>query len=84
MTPHPGVFIKERLEAEGITQKQFAEIVHMSPQYINDVLKGRRSISVNLAIQLERRFGRRALMWLTWQAQYDLSMAECPPLKVSV
>jgi addiction module HigA family antidote len=42
---------------------------------INDVVRGKRAISANTALRLERYFGASAPFWLNLQIAYDLPVA---------
>jgi len=42
---------------------------------INDVVRGRRAISADTALRLERYFGASAQFWLNLQIGYDLRVA---------
>lgn len=59
--------LRERIDARaGITQKEVAAKLGFSPQYINDVLAGKRPITVSLAGSLgfhkiPERYTRKAL-----------------------
>jgi len=41
-----------RSAIESTSQKQTAELLKISPQYLNDVIRGRRDISAELATRL--------------------------------
>lgn len=40
---HPGEFVYDALEGRGISQKDFAEAIGMSPTVLNEILRGRRT-----------------------------------------
>jgi addiction module HigA family antidote len=42
---------------------------------INDIVRGRRAISADTALRLERYFGSSAQFWLNLQIGYDLRVA---------
>ena len=42
---------------------------------INDVVRGKRAISADTALRLERYFGASAQFWLNLQIAYDLRVA---------
>jgi len=70
---HPGAFIAEELKARDMKQKDLAEAIEMSPQYVNDVIRGKRDVGVDLAIKLSRLWGMSAKFWLNLQMGYDLA-----------
>ena len=73
---HPGELIKDELKARGITQKRLSELSGISPSILSEAIKGRRSISLNMAFGLEKSLGIPAEMWLNLQSQYELDMSE--------
>ncbi len=72
---HPGELLGEELEARGIQQKEFAELLGMRPPHLNELIKGKRHISAILAIKLENELGISAAFWLRLQVDYDLKIA---------
>jgi plasmid maintenance system antidote protein VapI len=54
-------------------QKKLAEMLGISPKHFNDILKGRRRPSPELAVELERYTGIGRCAWL-WPDEYDNSM----------
>ena len=70
---HPGEILRCELEARGISQKDLAEAIGKATPIINDIIKGRRDINVEVAVLLEMALGNiTAETWLNWQNAYDL------------
>ena len=66
--PHPGEFIQEiYLEPFAITGRQLAFKLGVAPSTINRILKGRSSISSEMALRLSKALGRSPESWLTMQ-----------------
>lgn len=72
---HPGVLLKEELDALHLTQKAAAEKAGVSKTVINEVIKGKRGISAELAVKLESVVESPARFWLNAQSIYDEIMA---------
>lgn len=73
---HPGVVLQEvYLKEMNLNQSQFAEMCDCLPRKINEIVNGKRSISPDFAIVLERVLGTSAEMWVRIQAEYDLWVA---------
>jgi addiction module HigA family antidote len=73
---HPGQVLNEIYMAEmGLNQSQLAEKCRCSPRKINEIVNGKRSISPQFAIELERVLGATAEMWVRMQAEFDLWQA---------
>ena len=73
---HPGLVLSEIYMTEmGLNQSQLAQKCLCSPRKINEIVNGKRSISPQFALQLERILGTTAEMWVRMQAEYDLWQA---------
>ena len=72
---HPGLVIERGRQTRGLSKTDLARRLGVSVQYVSDVTKERRGISVALAISLERVLGSPASYWLGLQTEYDLHRA---------
>jgi len=73
---HPGELLQtEFMEPLGITAYRLAKELHVPPPRINDVVRGKRSITADTAIRLGKFFGTSAQMWLNLQNDFDLRLA---------
>ena len=72
---HPGKLIKDELKERGMTQKQLAEETGIKPSVLSETVNGKRSVSLNVAVALEKALGISADVWMNLQTQYDLDMA---------
>ena len=71
--PHPGEFIKEvYLEPFGVSARQLAAKLAVSPSTLSRVLKGTSGISPEMALRLSKALGRTPESWLALQHAYDL------------
>ena len=70
---HPGEMLREDFLPEyGLTVTSLAEAVGVSRQTINQLLRGRRSVSPEMAIRLARLFGNTPEFWMNAQRAIDL------------
>lgn len=67
---HPGEILKDELEARGIKQKDFVKEIGLPATVLNELIKGKRSITVDTAILLEAALGIDAKFWMNFQTQY--------------
>ena len=73
---HPGVILLEEfIQPHGLTITRTAELLRMNRQRLDAVVNGRRSITPDTALRLERLFGSSAAFWLNLQQVYDLWQA---------
>jgi len=72
---HPGeILLEEFLSPMGITQYRLAKDIGVPPRRINEIVHGKRGISADTALRLERFFGLSEGFWLRLQARYDLEV----------
>ena len=70
---HPGtVFLEDFLIPLGITQKQAAAHLRISYPRMNEIVKGKRSVTPDTALRLARFTGTEPGFWLNLQQAVDL------------
>lgn len=72
---HPGEMIKDELKERHMTQKQLAEETGIKPSVLSETINGKRSVSLSVAVALEKALGIPAEIWMTMQTQYELDSA---------
>ena len=72
---HPGVYLGEEIEARGMTQTELARRMERPVQVVNEIVRGRKAISEETALGLERVLGTPARVWLNLQSMYGLVRA---------
>lgn len=70
---HPGRFLAAELKARGITQAKLAAHIHVSPAYVNDIVRGRRGVSTLMSMKLQQALGLDAFALRRMQNSHDLS-----------
>lgn len=74
---HPGEIIdQEWLEPLEMTSYQLAQAMGVRPPRVYEIVSGKRAISADTALRLERTLGLPARFWMGLQAQYELEIAE--------
>lgn len=72
---HPGeVLLDEFLEPMDISQYRLAKDISVPPRRINEIVHGKRSVTVDTALRLARYFGTSERFWLNLQTAYDLDV----------
>lgn len=69
---HPGEVISDILEDLEITQTRFAEILGVSRRTVNEIVQGRRPITVDMAIRIGKALGNGPQLWLNLQRKVDV------------
>ena len=73
---HPGEMLLEKfLEPTGINQSQFAQRVGWTRTRLNELIKGKRGITADSALDLAKALGTSPKLWMNLQATYDLDKA---------
>ena len=90
---HPGeMLLEDFIPDYGLTVAGLAEAAGVSRQSINELLRGRRALSPEMALRLARLFGNSPEFWLNAQRAVDLwdaaqaikdDMARIKPLRVA-
>ena len=77
---HPGeMLLEEFLKPLNITQTELATRIGVSYPRINELIHGKRGITLDTALRLEALFGMEAQFWLNLQLAWDLYHAQHSP-----
>lgn len=72
---HPGELIKDELRERKMTQKQLATQTGIKASIISETINGKRPVSLNVAVALEKALGIPVELWMNMQNQYNMDMA---------
>ena len=73
---HPGeILLEEFLEPAGITQTEFAGKLGWTRARLNELIKGKRGVTADAALDLAEALGTSAKLWMNLQSTYDLDQA---------
>ncbi len=74
-TTHPGEVLKEDfLDPLGITQQAFAHHIGVPLQRVNEIVRGKRSVTPETAWLFAQALGTSPQFWLNLQDAYDLTV----------
>ncbi len=76
--PHPGLYIREELEAREWTQRDLAYILGTPEQAINMIISGKRGVSPEMAKALGQAFDVNPDLFLNLQRAYDMARSRDP------
>ncbi len=79
---HPGEILQDELQARNLTQTALARHLGVDPSKINDICRGRRGISAEMAVQLAKAFDTSPGLWLNLQKNYELSRVDEKKYKI--
>ena len=69
---HPGIYIKETLEAMEMTARDFSARIGISERTLSAIINGNGDITFNIAYKLSLYFDNSANYWTNLQNQYNL------------
>jgi len=71
----PGEILREDfMEPMGLSINRLARDLVVPPNRISEIVNGKRAITVDTALRLQRYFKIEAQFWLNLQSEYDLRM----------
>lgn len=79
----PGEIIRDELEERGWTQEDLARILGRPLAAVNEIIKGKRSITTQSARELASAFGTSAELWLNLEALHQLDKEKAAPNTIS-
>jgi len=72
----PGeILTEEFLEPLGLSHRELARRMGVSPMRVNDIAHGKRAISADTALRLSKVLGTSARFWMNLQTNHDLAVA---------
>ena len=81
--PHPGgVVLRQCIEPLGVSITDAAAALGVTRTTLSELVNGKRGISPEMAVRLEKVFGGSAESWLVQQAQYDLALVRPDRIKL--
>ncbi len=79
---HVGEFLEETLEDIGMSQSELANRLGRPFQAINEIIKGKKSITSTTALELEDVLGIPSNIWIGLESEYQVVIAREEELKL--
>src|SRR4030042_1847854 len=74
---NPGEILRDDfLEPLGISINQLSRDLSVPPNRISEIVNGKRAITADTALRLQRYFGVEAQFWLNLQTEFDLRIVK--------
>jgi addiction module HigA family antidote len=70
---HPGQVLRDELEEIELTQTALAKHIGVLPKTVNEICRGKRGISAEMAMKLSKALGGSPQFWLNLQNNWELS-----------
>lgn len=75
MTPGE-ILLEDYMKAMGLTQNGLARALGVPPRRVNEIIHGKRAITLDTSLRLGRYFGQSERFWLNVQTECDLRNAK--------
>lgn len=73
---HPGeILLEEFLQPQDMSQAEFARKIGWTKARLNELVRGKRGITAEAALDLAEILGTTPKLWMNLQATYDLNKA---------
>lgn len=72
---HPGEFLEETLKEMGMTQAELANRLGRPIQVVNEIIKGKKSITSTTALELEDVLEIPSHIWIGLESEYQIVLA---------
>lgn len=73
---HPGeILLEEFLEPLKMSQRAFAQKLKWTQAKLNELIKGKRGVTADSALDLAKALGTSPRLWMNLQSTYDLDKA---------
>ena len=69
---HPGELIADEIEYRNIKQKDLAETMNIAPNVLSEIIHGKRNLTAELALKLEKAIDIDAAYWMRLQVKYEI------------
>ena len=73
---HPGEVLKDELDEINLTQSALAKHIGVLPKTINEICRGKRGISAEMAMKLSKALGGSPQFWLNLQNNWEISQLD--------
>ena len=74
---HPGeILLEDFMKPMGITARQLASDIDVSPSRISEIVHGTRPISADTALRFGSFFSMEPRFWMNLQSEYDMRMVK--------
>ena len=74
---HPGeMLLEEFLRPRGMSQRHFAEKLDWTKAKLNELVRGKRGVTADSALDLAEALGTSPELWMNLQMTWDLRKAE--------
>ncbi len=66
----PGRTLKSELAENNLSQKDFAQLIERPPQFVSELIRGKRELTPDTANRIAAALGGSASFWMRLEANY--------------
>jgi addiction module HigA family antidote len=70
-----GEILSQELEARALSQRAFAELIRRPEQVVSEIIRGRKRITAETALDFAEALGIEAEFWLNLEVNFQLDQA---------
>jgi HTH-type transcriptional regulator / antitoxin HigA len=78
----PGEFLREEIDTRNWSQVDLAQIIGKSPAFVNEILSGKRGVTLETAQLLSDALGTSPELWMNLESAYRLSLSRAKDSRV--
>jgi HTH-type transcriptional regulator/antitoxin HigA len=71
----PGDVLRQELEGRGLSQRAFAETIRRPEQLVSEMIRGKKRITAETALDFADALGIEAEFWLNLEVNFELDQA---------
>jgi HTH-type transcriptional regulator / antitoxin HigA len=71
----PGDILRQELDARGLSQRGFAEKIGRPEQLVSEIIRGKKRITAETALDFAEALGIAAEFWLNLEVNFELDQA---------
>ena len=73
---HPGYYVKDYMDEQGISLEELARRMRMAPQRVNNIVEGNINLTKEMILCLSNVFGTSQILWENLNQKYMETRAE--------
>lgn len=78
---HPGQVLQDELDERSISQTALAKHIRVLPKTVNEICRGKRGITADMALRLSAALGASPQFWMNLQSNWEISQLKQPSIR---
>ena len=81
IAPHPGEILEMIIRENNLTQTKLASHLGIPQTKISEIIRGKRGLSAEMSMKLEKALGMKATLWMSIQKNWELAQVNKEKLR---